>query len=82
MLISQMCKSQPHVTVSNLEVCDAVPKDRPEPSAFHQGTCNSVLSSTDLSDQPRIVLDVVSERTSFLRLVNQRYVASRRVVWK
>ena len=65
-----MCKPHPHVTVSNLEVCDAVPKDRPQPSAFHQGTCNGVLSSSDLSDQPRIVLDVVIESAGFLRLVN------------
>ena len=65
-----MCKPHPHVTVSNLEVCDAVPKDRPQPSAFHQGTCNSVLSSSDLSDHHRIVLDqIVIGRTS-LHLVN------------
>ena len=66
-----MCKPHPHVTVSNLEVCDAVPKDRPQPSAFHQGTCNSVLSSSDLSDHHRIVLDqIVSGTGRFLQLVN------------
>ena len=65
-----MCKPHPHVTVSNLEVCDAVPKDRPQPSAFHQGTCNSVLSSSDLSDHHRIVLDQIVIGRRFLHLVN------------
>ena len=65
-----MCKPHPHVTVSNPEVCDAVPKDRPQPSAFHQGTCNSVLSSSDISDHHRIVLDQIVIGRRFLRLVN------------
>ena len=66
-----MRKPHPHVTVSNPQVCDAVPKDRPKPSAFHQGTCDSVLLSSDLSDHHRIVLDqIVSVMVKFLRLVN------------
>ena len=65
-----MCKPHPHVTVSNPQVCDAVPKDRPKPSAFHQGTCNSVLVSSDISDHHGIVLDQIVIGRTFLRLVN------------
>ena len=77
-----MFKSLPQVNGRNPVVCEAVAKDRPQPCAFHQDTWNTVLSSTDLTDQPRIVLYVVSASTRFLRLPNQRYVASRRFGWK
>ena len=71
-----MCKPHPYVTVSNHQVCDAVPKDRPKPSAFHQGTCNSVLLSSDISDHHRIVLDQIVIGRRFLRLVNRALATS------
>ena len=77
-----MFKSLPQVNGRNPVVCEAVAKDRPQPCAFHHDTRNTVLSSTALTDQPRIVLYVVSEDTRLLPLPNQRYVASRRFGWK